>query len=168
MEGSPAARAVDSGSDNKIGHLLAWKAICWHMKVMHDAVSYPPPVSVLNACRPLHRSHWANGAQASSILLVVHSGLVPELSKSRYLWTSNMRFVVLPSRFTTFLSASAEPLETNVAADVQLFPGSRIICVVALRQGVRTSEKGPCQNTYPAVRMAVTAACTDAAQRLIS
>jgi hypothetical protein len=29
-------------------------------------------------------------------------------------------------------SPSAEPLEMKVAAEVQLFPGSRIICVVAL------------------------------------
>ena len=43
-----------------------------------------------------------------------------------------MRFVTLPSGFVTFLSASAEPFETKVSADVQLLPGRRMICEVAL------------------------------------
>ena len=36
----------------------------------------------------------------------------------------------------TLLRASADPLDTKVAAEVQLFPGRRIICVVALRETV--------------------------------
>lgn len=112
----------------------------------------PPPVSVLKACRPLHRSHCASGAHAVSMLFVTHSWLVPlevryevisafssvdkgvayELSESKYLCTSKMRFSIPPSGLVTLLSASAEPLETNVSADVQLFPGSNMSCEVAL------------------------------------
>lgn len=39
---------------------------------------------------------------------------------------------MLPSGLVTLLKAAAEPLEMNVAAEVQLFPGSRINWVVAL------------------------------------
>ena len=74
-----------------------------------------------------------------------------ELSESRYLWTSKIKLVMLPSVFVTLPSAAAEPFETKVSADVQLFPGSRMSWVVA-----------------PAWRMAVTAAWTDCAQRLMS
>lgn len=71
--------------------------------------------------------------------------------ESRYLCTSMTSRSLLPSGFTTLLSASAEPLLTNVSALVQLFPGRRMYCVVA-----------------PAFRIAVTAACTDVAQRTMS
>ena len=49
---------------------------------------------------------------------------------------------MLPSGLVTLLKASAEPLETKVAADVQLFPGRRIICEVALEKqvGFRISQ----------------------------
>lgn len=43
-----------------------------------------------------------------------------------------MRPVTLPSGFVTFISASPDPLDTNVSAEVQLFPGRRISCLVAL------------------------------------
>lgn len=39
---------------------------------------------------------------------------------------------MLPSGLVTLLKAAAEPLETKVAAEVQLFPGRRMICEVAL------------------------------------
>ena len=39
---------------------------------------------------------------------------------------------MLPSGLVTLESASAEPFETNVSADVQLLPGRRMICEVAL------------------------------------
>ena len=95
----------------------------------------PPPVSVLNAWRPWQRSHAASGAHAFATLFVVHSAFVPELSKSRYLCTSKIRPVMDPSGFVTLFSASAEPFETNVSADVQLLPGRRMSCVVALGHG---------------------------------
>ena len=104
------------------------------MNCSHDA-TLPPPVSVLNAWRPWQRSHAASGAHAFATLFVVHSAFVPELSKSRYLCTSKIRPVMDPSGFVTFLSASAEPFETKVSADVQLFPGRSTSCEVALHVG---------------------------------
>lgn len=67
---------------------------------MHEAV-LPPPVSDSIAWRLLARSQVASGAKASSMLLVTHVVLVPELSESRYLWTSNMRLSVVPSGLVT-------------------------------------------------------------------
>lgn len=107
----------------------------------------PPPVSVSIAWRPMARSDAASGAKVASMLLVTHSTCVPELSESRYLWMSKIRFVVLPSKFLTPLRASREPLETKVPAEVQLLPGRRIIWEVA-----------------PAERMAVTTAWAVAPQ----
>ena len=128
----------------------SWKATCWHMKVAQLSV-FPPPVSVLIAWRPFSRSQVERGCQALSILLVTHSEFVPELSLSRYLCTSKMRPVMLPSGLVTLLSAAAEPFETNVSAEVQLFPGRRMSCEVA-----------------PALRIAVTAAWTESAQASMS
>lgn len=45
----------------------------------------PPPVSDRMAWRLFWRSQVASGEKASSMLLVTHSVLVPELSESRYL-----------------------------------------------------------------------------------
>lgn len=58
--------------------------------------------------------------------------LVPELSVSKYLWTSKINPVVVPSGFLTVLSAAADPLETKVSAEVQLLPGRRMSWVLAL------------------------------------
>ena len=58
--------------------------------------------------------------------------LVPELSLSRYLWTSKTRPVVVPSGFVTVKRAGPDPLDTKVCADVQVFPGRRMIWEVAL------------------------------------
>ena len=54
-------------------------------------------------------------------------GWVPELSLSRYLCTSKTRLVTEPSGFATPRSAGPEPFDTNVSAEVQLFPGRRMI-----------------------------------------
>ena len=140
---SPCARETQTTNwrgRNPPSELAFWYATCWHMNVSHDA-TFPPPVSVLNACRPLQRSHSASGAHALSMLFVTQSSCVPELSESRYLCTSKMRFVTLPSGFVTFLSASAEPFETKVSADVQLLPGRRMICEVALHHRRQSQEQ---------------------------
>lgn len=44
-----------------------------------------------------------------------------------------MRPVVLPSGFVTVRRAGPEPFETKVSAEVQLLPGRRINCLVALK-----------------------------------
>jgi hypothetical protein len=85
-----------------------WNATCWHRYVAQLAV-FPPPVSVLIACRPWQRSHSASGRQAFSMLFRTHSAFVPELSVSRYLCTSKTRPVKEPSGFLTAESAAAEP-----------------------------------------------------------
>jgi hypothetical protein len=82
--------------------------------------------------------------------LVVHVVCVPELSESRYLCTSKIRFVVLPSRLVTLIRAPPEPLEMKAPAEVKSVPGSRILLPVA-----------------PALRMAVTASWTVVAQVLM-
>jgi len=66
---------------------------------------------------------------------------VPLLSESRYLCTSKIRFVVLPSRLVTLIKAPPEPFEIKAPAEVKSVPGRRILLPVA-----------------PAWRMAVTAA----------
>lgn len=69
------------------------------------------------ACRPFVRSQVASGANAESILFVTQSVWVPELSESRYLCTSKIRFVVVPSRFLIMDRAAAEPSEMKTPAD---------------------------------------------------
>ncbi len=54
-------------------------------------------------------------------------GWVPELSLSRYLCTSKTRLVTEPSGFVTPRSAGPDPFDTKVSAEVQLFPGRRMI-----------------------------------------
>jgi hypothetical protein len=44
---------------------------------------------------------------------------------------SNTRLVVLPLRLVTFWRAAREPSDTKLEADVQSFPGRRIIWLVA-------------------------------------
>jgi hypothetical protein len=96
--------------------------------------------------------------------------LVPELSLSRYLWTSKIRPVVVPSGFVTVMRAGPDPLDTKVSAEVQLFPGSRISWEVALK--LQFCER-PSFDLYdiltdPALRIAVTAAWTEVAHALMS
>ena len=68
--------------------------------------------------RLLVRSHVARGEKAVDMLSVVHSTCVPELSLSRYLWTSKTRFVAVPSGLVTFSKAGPEPLDMKAPADV--------------------------------------------------
>ncbi len=56
--------------------LASWKAICSHRNCSQDA-TFPPPVSVLNAWRPLQRSHSASGPNALSMLFFTQSSCVP-------------------------------------------------------------------------------------------
>lgn len=81
-------------------------ATCAQRYFSQEAV-LPPPVSVFNACRLLVRSQVARGWKASAILSVTHSACVPELSLSRYLWTSKIRPVVELSGFV--IGSSAAP-----------------------------------------------------------
>ena len=74
------------------------------------------------ACLALDRSHEARLVKTST-LSVTQFGLVPEESLSRYLCTSNMRPLMLPSGFLTLRRAAPDPSETRVAADVQLDDG---------------------------------------------
>lgn len=64
------------------------KANCSQTYFSHESV-LPPPVSVSMAWRLLERSHFASGAKASSMLLVVHSVEVPELSLCCFASVSN-------------------------------------------------------------------------------
>ena len=65
-----------NGRGHAPSELAFWYATCSHMNCSHDA-TFPPPVSVLNAWRPLQRSHSASGAHALSMLFVTHSSCVP-------------------------------------------------------------------------------------------
>lgn len=51
------------------------------------------------------------------MLFVTHSALVPELSESRYLCTSKIRLVVVPSRFLIVDRAAALPSDMKEPAD---------------------------------------------------
>jgi hypothetical protein len=95
------------------------------------------------------RSQSPSDVKAAA-LLVVQVVCVPELSESRYLCTSKIRFVVLPSRLVTLIRAPPEPLEMKAPAEVKSVPGSRILLLVA-----------------PALRMAVTASWTVVAHVLM-
>ena len=99
------------------------------------------------ACLPAFLNAIASGANESLMLFVTHSRCVPEPSVSRYLCTSKMRFVLLPSRFVIAERAAREPEETKAPAPLQPLPGRRIICEVA-----------------PAVRIAFTQSWTVVAQ----
>jgi len=90
-------------------------AICSHIYVAH-ADELMPPVSVRRACLSIEFSHVASGWKAVAILFVTQSPPDPLLSLSRYLWTSKMRFVVVPSGLVTAASASALPSEMYVPA----------------------------------------------------
>jgi hypothetical protein len=90
-------------------------AICWHMYVAQLDV-LGPPVSVNIACLPIEFSHVASGWNAFAMLLVTQSAPPPLLLLSRYLWTSKMRLVVVPSGFLTAASAAALPSEMYVPA----------------------------------------------------
>jgi hypothetical protein len=107
----------------------------WQLAVL------PPPVSVSIAFLLFCLSHAARGLKAVSMLFFTHSVCVPELSLSRYLCTSMMRLLVVPSGFLTLFKAAAEPDETKVSALVNPWPGRRIRLFLA-----------------PAPRMAVTTA----------
>jgi hypothetical protein len=75
---------------------------------------------------PFCLSQVASGLNAVSMLFFTHSVWVPELSLSRYLCTSMMRLLVVPSGFLTLFRAAAEPDETNVSALVKPWPGIKI------------------------------------------
>ena len=111
----------------------------------------PAPVSLTSPNLPFVLKKSATNAKASAILSVVHSELSPELSESRYLCKSKIKFVVLPSKFVIPIKATPEPLLTNCPAEAKFVPGRRIIWLVA-----------------PAVRIAVTAAWQLVAQVAIS
>jgi hypothetical protein len=85
------------------------------MYVAH-ALELMPPVSVKRACLPTEFSHVASGWKADAILLVTQSPPPPLLSLSKYLWTSKMRLVVVPSGFVTAASAAALPSEIYAPA----------------------------------------------------
>ena len=67
----------------------------------------------------------------ASALLVVQVVWVPLLSESRYLCTSKIRFVVLPSRLVTLIRAAPEPFEMKAPAEVKSVPGRKILLPVA-------------------------------------
>ena len=60
---------------------------------------------------------------------------------------------MLPSGFVTLERASAEPFEMKVSAEVQLFPGSRMICEVALWKIVSACHR-PLQGAQDVPRLA--------------
>lgn len=64
------------------------------------------------------RREAARGWKALEISFETHSAWVPELSESRYLWTSKTRFVVDLSRLVTVDSAAREPSDTKLPAEV--------------------------------------------------
>lgn len=104
--------------------------------------SLPAPVSPMMAWRPCARSQVANSINPA-VVFTAQVECVPELSESRYWWTSYTRPVVVLSKFVTVLSKAALFVVMKVTAQLKLSPGRRIICVVA-----------------PACRIAVTAAWT--------
>jgi hypothetical protein len=107
--------SVNTGLQVIGGDAYFRNAICSHMYFAH-AVELIPPVSVKRACLPMEFSHVARGWKAFAMLLVTQSPPPPLLSLSKYLCTSKMRLVVVPSGFLTAASAAALPSEMNAPA----------------------------------------------------
>ncbi len=116
LAGESVGEKRDSGNQKRETHFINW--IWLHRYFWHEAV-LPPPVSVLRAWRLLARSQVARGWKAVLMLSVTHSVWVPELSESRYLWTSMMSPSKEPSGFLT-LSRAGPDLVGICWADVQL------------------------------------------------
>ncbi len=85
------------------------------------------PVSLTIACRLFFRSHAATGSKVGATLSITHSSWSPELSISRYLCKSKIKFVVDLSGFVILAIAAPHPLLMKVPALEKVFPGRRMM-----------------------------------------